>query len=127
MKTKYLIEVSNWCRVIRKLFREAGIFLDFVTSADAGVATVKNCHYDIVFMDGTFLLSGEDDDKEILSDVQGVDAIRAIRSFSLIPIIMISASDQLKEKGLAAGANGAVEKSNMQGWLAEAKKLIQPQ
>jgi CheY-like chemotaxis protein len=119
-----MVEISRFCNTIRKMFCEANIFLDFVTAADAGVAIIKNCHYDIVFMDGTFLLSGEDDDDRILAKVQGIDAIRSIRSFSAVPIVMISSTDQLQEEGIVAGANCAVGKNDWEKWVAEAQKLI---
>jgi CheY-like chemotaxis protein len=99
------------------------IYSEFITSAEASVLMLKSMKYDLVMMDGTFLMNRLGDNR-IYAGMQGIEAIKAIREFSDIPIVMMSGEGELQKAGLAAGANDVVNKLDWDGFVTKIVSMI---
>jgi two-component system response regulator RegX3 len=79
---------------------QSGVDTSHVTNGQAGIDAVKNESFDVVLMDLG------------LPDMDGLDASKAIREFSAVPIIIVSArGDELdRVLGLELGADDYVVK-----------------
>lgn len=76
------------------------INIDFTTVSTKAIEMLRAGEYDLVLMDGEF-------DNCAL---QGPEAVREIRKFSNIPILMISGLTSMRDEGIANGANDWIKK-----------------
>ena len=101
MKQLLLIEDDvRQAAMLKTFFEEAGIALDACHTAGEGVRTLKNGNYDALLLD------------VMLPDGDGFDICRTVRSFSDIPIIMLTARGEETDRivGLEIGADDYLPK-----------------
>lgn len=91
---------ANTRELLRIILRSAGYEVEETYQAEEAIALLRRGHYDLVTMD------------IMMPEVDGFEACRRIRSFSQVPIIFITARDQLYDEivGLEAGADDYITK-----------------
>lgn len=117
---KILIVDDRFCAISNPLIRTIANFtqeeinIDFITVSTKAIEMLKERKYDLVLMDGEF-------DNCAL---QGPEAVKMIREFSNIPILMISGLPSVIEEGIANGANGWLNKYDILEDLKHKKSKI---
>ncbi|NUP99826.1 MAG: response regulator transcription factor [Armatimonadetes bacterium] len=91
---------ANSRELLRIILRAAGYLVDEAFSAEEGIAMLRRGSYDLVTLD------------IMMPEVDGFECCRRIRGFSRVPIIFITARDQLYDEivGLEAGADDYITK-----------------
>ena len=101
MKPKILI-IEDQIRMAQLLSMELnheGYQTDMEADGEAGLEKIRNGSYDAVLLD--FMLPGMD----------GKEVCTKVRAFSNIPIIVLTARDDVRSSILEAGANECLQKS----------------
>lgn len=85
---------------IRFSLEQDGYEVDAAYDGEEGLQKVKDCHYDLVLLD------------LMLPKMSGLDVCREIRSFSTVPVIMLTAKGEDMDKilGLEYGADDYITK-----------------
>ncbi len=91
---------SNSRELLRIILRASGFAVDEAFSAEEAIAMLRRDRYDLVTLD------------IMMPEVDGFDCCRRIRQFSPVPIIFVTARDQLYDEivGLEAGADDYIVK-----------------
>ncbi|MBI2301047.1 MAG: response regulator transcription factor [Armatimonadetes bacterium] len=91
---------ANSRELLRIILRAAGYEVDEAFNADEAVAMLRRGDFDLVTLD------------IMMPEVDGIECCRRIRAFSQVPIIIITARDQLYDEivGLEAGADDYITK-----------------
>ncbi len=91
---------ANTRELLRIILRATGYSVDEAFSAEEAIAMLRRGQYDLVTLD------------IMMPEVDGFECCRRIRSFSRIPIIFVTARDQLYDEivGLEAGADDFITK-----------------
>lgn len=91
---------ANTRELLRIILRSAGYQIDEAFSAEESIAMLRRGDYDLVTLD------------IMMPEVDGFECCRRIREFSRVPIIFITARDQLYDEilGLEAGADDFITK-----------------
>ncbi len=103
MSEGYILVVdddANTRELLRIILRAAGYDVDEAFSAEEAIAMLRRGTYDLVTLD------------IMMPEVDGFECCRRIRSFSRVPIIFVTARDQLFDEiiGLEAGADDYITK-----------------
>jgi DNA-binding response OmpR family regulator len=90
----------NSRELLRVIFRSAGYDVEEAFGAEEAIAMLRREHFDLVSLD------------IMMPEVDGFECCRRMRTFSQVPIIMITARDQLYDEivGLEAGADDYITK-----------------
>ncbi len=117
-KTQQILAIDDdeeILRLVKRVLQIEGFRVETVKSGEAAIQEFENNHYDLVLLD--LMLGG----------IDGIAVCRHIRSFSPVPIIMLTAktSDQDQVVGLEAGADDYVTKPfSTQAILARVKAVL---
>lgn len=106
-------------KAIVSVAKKIEVAVDFIDSSEKAVENLrgKSKEYTLILMDGQFNNC----------KLQGPQAVREIRKFSSIPIIMISSSGLYNAEGIKNGADDFIRKVNIPGELEKKlKKLLDP-
>lgn len=97
--------INNTFKELKKIEFGVPVLFESKTNAEEAVVFLRGNHanYNVILMDVEFKRQ----------KMQGFDAVKGIRSFSKIPILMCSASKEASLVGVGFGANGFISKGLM--------------
>ena len=116
MKDKILIieDESRMARLLRLELLHEGYEAEIAGNGEQGLQMMKSGEFSVVLLD--YMLPGMD----------GIEVCRQVRTFSKVPILLLSAREDIQEKALTAGADSYMKKpfeiQHILSFLKQSKK-----
>lgn len=111
-----ILLIDDDCQMLAPCFCKLNAEMSFAESEAEGLRLLQEQTFDAILMDG-----------HLCTERTGVDIVRSLRQSGLkTRIIMFSSRDKTNAEGIAAGANGALNKNLIyeKGWVDTLLKLL---